>query len=122
MVTLLAGQGRCACEAHVSVAEAHARASVRTDDPTAPALRDHLFGPVLVAEHYAARVHRHQLVKRCQIKQELLTLAMGRGVAGSGCQSRDLQCLFDRLDVCKIQLYLGWLILYPTSCQAKRAQ
>ena len=38
-------------------------ASVRTDDASASTLRDHLFGRVFVAEHYAARVHRHLLVK-----------------------------------------------------------
>jgi hypothetical protein len=41
-----------------------ARHKLRTDDAPAPTLRNHLFGCVLVAEHYAARVHRHLLVKR----------------------------------------------------------
>lgn len=52
--------GRCP---HVSVAK-NLRTCIRTDDAPAPTLRDHLFGGVLVAEHYAARVHRHLLVKR----------------------------------------------------------
>jgi len=38
---------------------------VRTYNAPAPALSDHLLGCVLVAQHYTARVHHHQLVERC---------------------------------------------------------
>ncbi len=44
--------------------------SVRTDDSPTTALRDHLFGGMLIAEHSATRIHRHLPVKcldRCCI-------------------------------------------------------
>jgi hypothetical protein len=37
---------------------------LRTYNAPAPALGDHLFGCVLVAQHYTACVHHHQLVER----------------------------------------------------------
>jgi hypothetical protein len=70
--TLFPGHGRCTCGGELSsLKKAHARAfiqsckyNLRTDYSSTPPLRDHLFSCVLVAEHYAARVHRHLLVKR----------------------------------------------------------